>query len=146
MIFGLMFFYAILFNPQANPSRMSNSLLTFSIAFLTFGIYLIYLTRQKLKLTFLELNLSVTEKEKIIIQVSKTLKWSFNRKAENYFRFVDYGGAFRASSNVSILFDEYGYYVNVFDTKWRPLDFGSQRKKTSKILEAIEGCVQQGAL
>ncbi|TGE18920.1 hypothetical protein [Hymenobacter elongatus] len=145
LIPGLFLLYSICFSNNQNQKDTSLGL-TFSIALILFGSYLIYLTRQKFKFTYLESHLPYSEKERIITQISRDFKWSLDRKSSNYYRFHDSGSLFKSSNYVSILFDEKGYYVNVFDAKWRPLDFGSLRRKSQKIIDLIEGSVQQVCL
>jgi hypothetical protein len=137
--------YDINFTPKPIPIEeteyfLSRSNFIFTILFSLFIIFCIYLLARGekiLKTVVLKDSRSNSDKEKIIEKLRYLNNWKLSKKDKNIYEFWENNFYFQ-SYDITIVFDEKGFYVNTLPTVTQVLDFGYCRKKSEEICSAIK--------
>ncbi|HNP23453.1 MAG TPA: hypothetical protein PKM63_17915 [Panacibacter sp.] len=142
LVVGLIFFYRINFTDfKFDTTNQAIILNIFSIVFIAFGIYTAILNRQHFKFKFIESSKSKEEKEKIILGIANKSNWTLIKKDTNNFKFTDTFSWSKWRYNITVIYDDNGFYVNALTTQWKPIDRGTGKKIALETVDKIKGCL-----
>jgi hypothetical protein len=94
------------------------------LLFITLGIYATIKIKDNFRLIFLSSYKSNEDKIKIITDLANTNHWTLLENDTNYYKFQDPFKWTKWSNYISIIYDHNGFYINVLDGNWKPIDFG----------------------
>lgn len=81
--------------------------------FILFGVYLLWVTKQRLKTTFYPDSRPIDSKLKIIEMQRAINHWQLKKTEKNYYMFYE-NNLLMPSYYITIVFDEKGFYLNCF--------------------------------
>jgi hypothetical protein len=111
------------------------------ISFIAFSIYAVIINRRQLRFSFIDCNKSDKEKENIILSVAKNNKWSLVKKETNYFKFNDTFSWTHWPYDITIIYDNRGFYINSLNRRFKPIDRGEGKEITNNIIDQIKSCL-----
>ncbi len=116
----------------------SNFILTILLSFFAiFSIYLLARGEKILKTVVHNDSRPNRDKEKVIEKLGYLNNWKLSKRDKNIYEFWENNFLFQ-SYDITIVFDENGFYVNTLPTVTQVLDFGYCRKKSEEICSTIK--------
>ncbi|KAA9034569.1 hypothetical protein FW778_22290 [Ginsengibacter hankyongi] len=116
----------------------TNFILTiFFLLVVLFSVYLLSRGEKILRITFCKDDRSGEDKEKVIKNLMLANGWKLIESDRNYYKFWE-NNIFPQSYDITIVFDEKGFYVNSYLFYYKVIDFGTGKKRSEEVCISIK--------